>query len=71
MLKLLEARKAALEVTISERFRQARENGTAANVKQLSAILRAVKRQVVIARISGGSPEPGTCAVCGGTSWIS
>jgi hypothetical protein len=46
MLKLLEGRKEALEAMVAERFRQARENGTEADVKQLSATLRAVKRQL-------------------------
>jgi tRNA A37 N6-isopentenylltransferase MiaA len=46
MLKLLQERKAVLEQMIAERFRQARAQGTTADVKQLSATLRAVKRQL-------------------------
>lgn len=46
MLALLEDRKATLQAMIRERFRQARAAGTAADVKQLTATLRAVKRQL-------------------------
>jgi hypothetical protein len=46
LLKLLEARKAALQSMICERHRQAREAGTTAAVAQLSANLRAVKAQI-------------------------
>jgi len=50
MAALLESRKATLQGMIAERFRQARENHTTADVKMLSATLRAVKRQIAIAR---------------------
>jgi hypothetical protein len=43
---LLESRKATLQSMIAERHRQARESGTVADVKQLSATLRAVKRSL-------------------------
>jgi hypothetical protein len=43
---LLGSRKAALEQMIRESFRMARETGKAANVSQLSATLRAVKRSL-------------------------
>jgi len=43
MVTLLESRKATLQAMICERFRQARERGTKADVKQLSASLRQVK----------------------------
>ena len=46
MRALLDSRKAALEGMIRERFRAARENGTAANVSTYSAALRALKRQL-------------------------
>jgi len=46
MVKLLQERKAALESMVAERHRAAREAGTVADVKQLSATLRAVKRQI-------------------------
>jgi tRNA A37 N6-isopentenylltransferase MiaA len=43
MVALLEAQKAGLEEMIRERFRSAREAGTMADVRQLSASLRQVK----------------------------
>jgi hypothetical protein len=49
MLKLLQDRKAALEAMVAERFRQASEKHSAADVKQLSATLRAVKRSLAAA----------------------
>lgn len=49
MLALLEERKATLEGMIRESFRVARETGKAANVSQLSATLRAVKRSLATA----------------------
>jgi hypothetical protein len=55
MVELLVLRKEAVEGQIAERHRQARENGTTADVKQLSAILRAVKRQIAKARGDGQS----------------
>jgi hypothetical protein len=47
---LLESRKAALEAMIAARFRQARETGKAADVSQLSASLRQVKRSLEAAK---------------------
>jgi hypothetical protein len=47
---LLEGRKATLEGMIAERFRQARAQGTTANVTQLSASLRQVKRSLKAAK---------------------
>lgn len=46
MEHLLQQRKAGLEAQVADRFRQARASGTVANVKLLSATLRAVKRQI-------------------------
>lgn len=46
MENLLQERKTALQARLAERFRQARESGTTANVKMLSATLRAVKAQI-------------------------
>jgi hypothetical protein len=43
---LLEGRKATLQAMIAERHRQARECGTRADVRQLSASLRQVKRSL-------------------------
>ncbi len=54
MVKLMESRKAALEAMIAEKHRQAREEDSApADVRQLSATLRAVKRQIEVARGHG------------------
>ena len=49
MVTLLEERKATLQAMVAERHRAARENGTTADVAQLSAILRAVKKQIASA----------------------
>ena len=46
MLDLLVLRKEALEGQIAERLRAARASDTTADVKSLSAILRAVKSQL-------------------------
>jgi hypothetical protein len=46
MLNLLVLRKEALEGQIAERLRAARASDTTADVKSLSAILRAVKSQL-------------------------
>jgi hypothetical protein len=46
---LLLSRKSALELMVAERFRQAREAGTVANVSQLSASLRQVKASLAAA----------------------
>lgn len=54
MVKLLESRKVTLQAMIAERHRAARENGTTADVKQLSATLRAVKKQIATAKGHGG-----------------
>ena len=53
MRALLESRKSALEGMIRERFRAARENGTTADVKMVSATLRALKRQIAKAKGQG------------------
>jgi hypothetical protein len=50
MVALLESRKATLEGIIRERHRAAREGGRPANVKMLSATLRALKRQLATAK---------------------
>lgn len=50
MVTLLEERKTTLQAMIAERFRQARASGKAANVKQFTASLRAVKRQLATAK---------------------
>jgi hypothetical protein len=50
LVPILLARKQALEATIAERHRQARENATSADVRALSATLRGVKRQIAIAQ---------------------
>jgi hypothetical protein len=56
MERLLCERKQALEGMIRERFRAAREQGTTANVTQLSGSLRAVKRSLAAAqKASAGS----------------
>jgi hypothetical protein len=60
MRALLEGRKASLEGMIRERFRAARENGTAANVTMLSAALRALKRQIAsLDRRAGSATHEG------------
>jgi len=46
MLNLLALRKEALQAQIAEKHRAARASGIAADVKSLSAILRAVKGQL-------------------------
>jgi hypothetical protein len=46
MVGLLEGRKATLQAMLAERFRQARESGRQADVTQLSASLRQVKRSL-------------------------
>jgi hypothetical protein len=53
MRALLESRKAALEGMIRERHRQAREHHKPADVKMLSATLRALKRQIAKAKGQG------------------
>ncbi len=50
MRRLLEERKAGLEAQVKERFRAARANGATADVKMLSATLRALKRQIAKAK---------------------
>jgi len=50
MVPMLQSRKEALEQMIRESFRVARETGKAANVKQLGATLRAVKRSLAAAK---------------------
>jgi len=55
MVTLLEDRKTTLQAMIAERFRQARAAGTVANVKQLTASLRAVKAQLTVARGHGAA----------------
>jgi hypothetical protein len=55
MVALLLSRKEALQAMVAERHRAAREAETVANVKQLSATLRALKRQIATAKgIRGG-----------------
>jgi chaperonin GroEL (HSP60 family) len=46
MRRLLEERKATLELQVAARLRAAREGGAQADVKALSAALRTVKRQI-------------------------
>ena len=46
MRRLLEERKATLELQVAARLRAAREGGVPADVKALSAALRTVKRQI-------------------------
>ena len=46
MRTLLESRKATLEAMVRERHRQAREHHKPADVKMLSATLRALKGQI-------------------------
>jgi hypothetical protein len=46
MENLLRDRLVALRVQVAERFRQARATGTVANVKLLSAAIRATKAQL-------------------------
>jgi hypothetical protein len=55
MRALLLSRKSALEGMIRERFRAARENGTAADVSTYSAALRALKRQLAVLDKRAGS----------------
>ena len=50
MLDLLSERKAALEAEIAEHFRAARQAGAVADVKALSAMLRALKVQIIRAQ---------------------
>jgi hypothetical protein len=50
MVVLLEGRKATLQAMIAERHRQSRASGTVANVTQLSASLRQVKRSLEAAK---------------------
>lgn len=59
MVALLLERKAGLEAQIAKRFRQARATGTTANVRTLSAALRALKRQLAVldARAASAAPE--------------
>jgi hypothetical protein len=61
MYLLVTARKATLELALAERFRQAREAGTTADIKQLSAALRAIKRQLVVVN----DPDSAACVGCG------
>ena len=65
-VKLLESRKEALEATIASRFMEARASGSVASVKQLSAELRIVKRQLGVAL---GQLDGGRCSVCGSDSF--
>ena len=69
MVELLQARVAALEAAIASKFREAREAGTVADVKTLSATLRAVKAQLAAVRANNGQAEPGTCVMCGSDSF--
>jgi len=58
MRELLLLRKAALEQQTRARFAAARENGTTADVRALSAVLRAVKRQLAIAATANQRTSP-------------
>lgn len=60
-VETLMARKTAIETIISERHRVARRKGIAADVRDLSATLRAIKRQLVVV----SDPDSGACSGCG------
>ena len=70
MVRLLLDRAEALESSIAAKFREAREKGTVANVKQLSTTLRSVKAQLAAVKANGGEAEPGTCAICSSDSFL-
>jgi len=55
MLHLLEERRAALQREVAQRLREAREQGRPADVANLSASLRAIKR-----KIASQKPQSGT-----------
>jgi hypothetical protein len=58
MENLLQERKTPLQARLAERFRQARESGTTADVALLSATLRALKRQ--LASLDARATTPST-----------
>ena len=60
MVKVLQLRKTAIETIIAERHRVARKNGVEADVRELSATLRAIKRQLVVVN----DPDSAACVGC-------
>jgi formylmethanofuran dehydrogenase subunit E len=65
-LKLLEERKAALELQARARLREARASGTALDLTALSVELRDVKRELAVAR---GQVDGAACASCGSSAF--